>query len=286
MLRLLIADGNERTVRERHAAATGQTSAQSYAQVIHGLEPEARCTLIDPADGDAELAKGTGLGDFDGLIFTGSVLTVAERSAPVVRQVELMRRALELGLSVFGSCWGVQVAAVVAGGDAGPNPKGPEYGFARRLVRTPEAGEHPLVAGRPDAWDAPAIHADAVITPPPSARVLARNALLDVQAIEITHGNGLFWGTQYHPELDLGRLAAMLRFSGEGVVEAGLAADLDAVEAYAREIEAIQSGSEAARRTLAWRNGLGPDVLDARARCTEIANYLDRIGRSGGRQAA
>jgi len=286
MLRLLIADGNERAVRERHTELTGQTSAQSYAEVIHDLDPDAHCTLISPADADAEFGRGAGLSGFEGVIFTGSVLRVTERSRPVMRQVELMARALDLGLPVFGSCWGVQVAAVVAGGEAGPNPKGPEYGFARRLVRVPGEGEHGLVAGRPDAWDAPAIHSDAVITPPPGARVLARNDLLDVQAIEITYGKGVFWGTQYHPELDLDRLAMMLRLSGEAVVEAGLSSAPEAVEAHAREIEALHSGSEEVRRTLAWRYGLGRDVLDAGCRRTEIANYLGRVGLAAGRRAA
>ena len=171
------------------------------------------------------LPEGAGLAAYDGVIFTGSTLKVAERSPEVMRQRDLMQAGLEAGLPVFGSCWGVQLAAVVAGGDAGPNPRGPEYGFARRIAATAEGRDHPLLSGRGAAWDAPAIHSDAVIVPPSGARVLAANALLDVQAIEIPHGNGVFWGTQYHPELDLDELAAMLRVCAEAVVEAGLAPD-------------------------------------------------------------
>ena len=282
MLRLLIADGNTRDDRVRHVAATGRTSAESYADVVHAHRPEAHCRPVSPADPDAALPDGAGLADYDGVIFTGSTLKVAERSPAVTRQADLMRAALEAGLPVFGSCWGTQLAAVVAGGDVGPNPRGPEYGFARRIAATAEGRGHPLLAGRGAAWDAPAIHSDAVILPPPGARVLAANALLDVQAIEIPHGDGLFWGTQYHPELDLDELAAMLRVCADDVVEAGLAADARAVSAYAAEIEALHAGDDAAR-PLAWRHGLGADVLEPRQRRREIGNFLDRlVGRDAG----
>lgn len=290
MLRLLIADGNERDARARHVAVTGRTSAESYADVVHAFHADARCRLVSPADADGGLPGGAGISDYDGVIFTGSTLKIAEDTPAVTRQRDLMRTALEAGLPVFGSCWGVQVAAVVAGGDAGPNPGGPEYGFARRIVATAEGRDHPLLSGRDAAWDAPAIHSDAVVVPPPGARVLAGNALLPVQAIEIPHGAGLFWGTQYHPELDLDELAAMLRVCADAVVEAGLAADRDAVGSYAAEIEALHSGTlhsetvhEAgdAARALAWRHGLGADVLEPRRRRCEIGNFLDRLVARG-----
>ena len=136
------------------------------------------------------------------------------------------------------------------------------------------------MAGRGAAWDAPAIHSDAVIVPPPGARVLAGNALLDVQAIAIPHGKGLFWGTQYHPELDLDELAAMLRVCAEDVVAAGFAPDAEAVSAYAAEIEGLNAGG-AAGRALAWRHGIGPDVLEAANRRREIGNFLDHLVTSG-----
>jgi GMP synthase (glutamine-hydrolysing) len=34
MLRLLIADGNDRAARDRHVGATGETSAEAYARVV------------------------------------------------------------------------------------------------------------------------------------------------------------------------------------------------------------------------------------------------------------
>lgn len=278
MLRLLIADGNDRAARQRHVAATGRTSAESYAAVVSALRPETRCRLVSPADADADLRED--LSGFDGMIVTGSTLKVSQDGPAVRRQLDLMRAAFAAGLPVFGSCWGVQVAAVVAGGHAAENPHGPEYGFARAITPTREGRDHPLLAGRPAAWDAPAIHSDAVLEPPPGSRVLAENRVLGVQAIEIRHGAGWFWGTQYHPELDLDELAAMLRLCDTALVEAGLAEDPGAVARYAGEIEALHEAKPETVHQLAWRHGLGPEVLEAPSRRREIDNFLARL--SGG----
>ncbi|MDP4024900.1 gamma-glutamyl-gamma-aminobutyrate hydrolase family protein [Methylobacterium sp. NEAU 140] len=272
-MRLLIADGNGRAARSRHVAATGRTSAESYAAVARALAPDAVCRLAYPADADADAPD---LGGLDGMIVTGSTLKVSQGGAEVERQVGLMRAAFAAGLPVFGSCWGVQLAAVVAGGHAAENPHGPEYGFARGIVPTREGRSHPLLAGRPETWEAPAVHSDAVLEPPPGARVLAGNRLLGVQAIEIRCGAGWFWGTQYHPELDLDELAAMLRLCAAAIVEAGLAEDPAEVRAYADEVAALPRGDAAAER-IAWRHGIGPEVLDAGLRRREIANFLGHL---------
>ncbi|MRI55848.1 type 1 glutamine amidotransferase [Methylobacterium sp. DB1607] len=275
MLRLLIADGNDRDGRAKRADAVGRTTSQAFAAVVADLAPEAVCTLVNPADADS--VSGADFAAFDGMVLTGSTLRLAEDGPSVRRQLDLMRAALEAGLPVFGSCWGMQVAAAVAGGDVGANPRGPEYGFARRIAPTGDGAAHPLLAGRGLAWDAPAIHLDAVVGAPPGARVLAANAVLDVQAIEIRYGRGLFRGTQYHPETDLDELAAMLRLSADDVVGAGLAADHAAVDAYAGEVGALAEDDGSARRRRAWRLGIGDDVIEAVQRRREIGNFLTSL---------
>ena len=96
-------------------------------------------------------------------------------------------------------------------------------------------------------------------------------------AIEIRYGRGLFWGTQYHPETDLDELAAMLRLCDAAIVEAGLAEDPRVVSAYADEIAALQGDDRGAARRLAWRHGVGPEVLEADLRRREIGNFLTRL---------
>ena len=59
-----------------------------------------------------------------------------------MRQVELARAVYKSGTPFFGSCWGLQVATVAAGGSVRQNPRGREVGIARDLTLT-SAGTRP-----------------------------------------------------------------------------------------------------------------------------------------------
>ena len=277
MLKILVADGNDRSGRAEHVAATGRTSAEAYATILRTLAatqggPPCTCLLVNPADSDAALPPGHDLSAYAGLVVTGSALKIGDGTPAVTRQIALMRAALAAGLPVFGSCWGLQVAAVACGGTAGPNPKGGEYGFARGLAATEAGARHPLLAGRPARFDAPAVHGDAVLTLPDHATLLADNAC-SIQAIAIAHGPGTFWGTQYHPELDLDVLAAMLRTSASDVVEAGQCADDAAVEAFAADLGRLHADRTGHPDLLA-RHRIDDQIADDANRRREIGNFL------------
>ncbi|TXM69121.1 type 1 glutamine amidotransferase [Methylobacterium sp. WL69] len=278
MLHLLVADGNDRDGRARHAEATGSTSAESYAAILGEVArtrggAACTCTLISPADADAVLPAGMDLSAYAGLVVTGSTLKLADGTPETTRQIALMRAALAAGLSVFGSCWGMQVAAVATGGAAGPNPKGGEYGFARALAPTRSGHGHPLLAGRPDRFDAPAIHGDAVLRLPAHATLLASNAC-SIQAIEIVHGPGVFWGTQYHPETDLDALGIMLRMSASEMIADGQCPDAAAVAAFADDLARLHA-DRAGHPDLLARHRLDAQITEDANRRREIGNFLD-----------
>lgn len=277
MLKILVADGNDRDGRASHVAATGRTSAEAYAAILRDVaaawsQPPVTCTLLNPADADAVLPSGHDLSAYAGLVVTGSALKIGDGAPEVTRQIALMRAALAAGLPVFGSCWGMQVAAVACGGTAGPNPKGGEYGFARDLVPTEAGARHPLLAGRLARFDAPAVHGDAVLTLPDHATLLADNAC-SIQAIAITHGPGTFWGTQYHPELDLDVLAAMLRTSASDVVESGQCPDEAAVEAFADDLVRLHA-DRTGHPDLRARHRIDDQIVGDANRRREIGNFL------------
>jgi GMP synthase (glutamine-hydrolysing) len=93
-----------------------------------------------------------------------------------------------------------------------------------------------------------------------------------VQAAEISHEGGIFWGVQYHPEYGLAEIAATLRRYGTRLIDDGFVRSLDELEAHAALYTAL--GNDTGRRDLAWRLGIDSDVLDPQARMTEIANWL------------
>ena len=167
------------------------------------------------------------------------------------------------------------MATVAAGGTVRRNRNGPEAGFARRIVPTEAGRSHPLLRGRPAAYDAPSIHTDEVETLPGGATLLALNRSTVVQAAEIRHGRGTFWGVQYHPEIGLDEVTGALRRQADDLVDAGLARTRREVEDQAELVEALHR--EPDRRDLAWRLGRDDEVTDDRKRRTEIANFIEAL---------
>jgi GMP synthase (glutamine-hydrolysing) len=270
--RLLIVEGNVREQRDEHRASFGQAPGESYADAVRTLNADVICDIAFPADEGANLPDPAGLQAYDGVFLTGSALHIYRIEPAVTRQIELMRAVYASATPCFGSCWGLQIGAVAAGGRVIANPNGREIGFARRITMTDARLGHPLLAGRPAAYDAPAIHLDAVVGLPAGAITLARNSMTAVQAAEIHHDGGVFWGVQYHPEFSLAEVAAILRRRPHVLIDEGFRADAAAVAAYCDDLVALDR--DPARSDLAWAHGLDAEVLDPARRLTEIANFL------------
>jgi GMP synthase (glutamine-hydrolysing) len=271
-LRFLIVEGNEREARHAHQAVYGWMPCESYARVLQAIEPDAVCDLAFPADEGANLPDPAGLQSYDAAVLTGSALAIYDLTPAVMRQVDLMRAVYASGTPAFGSCWGLQVGTVAAGGDVRRNPQGREVGFARRLVPTQAGRAHPMLAGRPAAYDAPAIHLDTVVAPPAHCTVLAGNGVSEIQAAEIRSGAGSLWGVQYHPEFGLDELAAILERRVEILLNEGFCATREDAALYVADLRAMHRDPQ--RRDLAWRHGLDGEVLDAVRRTREIRNFV------------
>lgn len=273
-MRVLIVDGYPADARERHRAGFGMTPGEAYAAVVKAIAPAAACDIVLPADADAQLPAGAELSSYHAVILTGSPLHVYHDEPSVRRQVELMRAVYDSGVPSFGSCWGLQVAAVAAGGTVTPNPLGREVGFARRITPSEAGRGHALLAGRPAAFDAPCVHLDVVASLPAEAVVLASNRMTGVQAAEIRHRRGVFWGVQYHPEFSLTELAAIMDRMADALAEEGFFRDPSEVAGYVADLRTLDA--DRSRRDIAWRHGLDEQVLDERQRTLEIRNFLAR----------
>jgi GMP synthase (glutamine-hydrolysing) len=272
VLRLLVVEGNTATDRRRIAEFSGAAPGESYARVLSALAPDAHIDICTPADADASAVAP--IDSYDGVAITGSALNIYKREAASLRQVDFMREIFARGVPAFGSCWGLQLAAVAAGGEVGPNPLGPEVAFARKIILTDAGRDHPMHAGRPPVFDAPAIHSDELLRLPENAVVTAWSAMSKVQAAEIRCGEGLLWGVQYHPEYDLRDLATTILRYGARLVDEGFFSDKAALERYAADLESL--GADSTRRDIAWRLGVGDDILRVEERRREIANWIDR----------
>ena len=269
MLRLLVLEGNSPPGRRRIAQTAGATPGESYADLLRTLAPQAAVDIYLGADESASPPQP--LDAYHGVAITGSSLNIYQREAESMRQIEFVREVFARGIPMFGSCWGLQLAAVVAGGEVGLNPAGREVAFARKITLTTEGHLHPMHARRAAAFDAPAIHSDVVTRLPADTVITARNAISEVQAAEIRFGRGVFWGVQYHPEYRLHDVASVIRRYGQTLVE-GFFADLAELERYAADLSALEADPK--RHDIAWRLGLDADIVSDAIRQTELANWV------------
>ena len=269
--RILVIDGNVAEIRARQIAALGYDSGTGYAQVLRRIDASLGIDILAAADG-AALPAGVGLESFDGVTMTGSALNIYHGGAAVTRQIELAKAVFAAGVPFFGSCWGLQVAVTAAGGEVRANPRGREFGFARRILLSDAGREHRLFAGKPVAFEAPTIHRDEIASLPAGAKILADNDF-GVQAVSFTHGYGTLWGVQYHPEYDYLDIAAAAERYGETLVTEGMFRDAPALAAFAGELRALQANPSDTR--LLWKHGLGPAMRTETLRVLEIRNWLE-----------
>lgn len=262
----------ERAARRERA---GKSAGETYGATLRQLMPEAEITIVAPADADSPTFSADMLQRFDGVFLTGSPMHVYDDTPEVARQLAFMRAVFGSGVPSFGSCAGLQIAVAAAGGTVRRMPRRMEAGIARGVVAT-EAGQgHPLLAGRSAVWDAAAIHGDEVEVLPPGAVLLAGNDVTRVQAAEIRHGGGVFWGVQYHPELSLEEIAVALRAQADDLIEAGLAEGEADVADRADLLDRLHV--EPDHGPTRWKLGVGDELAIAANRRREIANFLAHL---------
>ena len=182
MPNLLIADGTPAAWQAERAVFGIPSNFSLFAAAVQLHHPDIRCTPLNIADGEA-LPLGTAVADFDGVMLPGSPLHIYDRTSIVTRQIDFARAAFAAGISVWGSCWGLQLATVALGGSVRRNPRGRELPIARAISVTEAGRAHPLLASRPSVFDALCSHLDEIETLPPNSQVLATNELSPIQAI-------------------------------------------------------------------------------------------------------
>jgi GMP synthase (glutamine-hydrolysing) len=274
-MQFLVVESETKEDREARRATAGKSSGETYQATLEQLVPGVTVKRVAPADGDAPEMGKDEISAFDAVFITGSPLHVYESAPEVERQLAFMRAVYASGTPSFGSCAGLQLAVAAAGGTVRPMPDRIEAAVARRIAATDAGRIHPLLAGRPAAWDAAAIHTDEVEMLPPGGTLLAGNAVTSVQAVEICHGSGVFWGVQYHPELAPGEIAAAIRRQAASIVEAGLALDTSAVERRAELLDRIHRDPHDVPAR--WELGVDGEFAEEDRRRTELTNFIAAI---------
>lgn len=274
-LSMCILNGYPRSSRENFDRSNVGHPHDMYADFLRRYVPGACIDILFVADSDVSLPTGVALESYDAYIWTGSDLTIYHDDPRVTCQIELARAIFCAGRPMYGSCWGVQMAAVAAGGEVRKNPKGREWGIARD-IRLTEAGENSLLySDKPKRFDGFIMHLDEVTRIPPGSTLLATNPHTHVQALEVKHGKGTFWATQYHPEYNLYEMSRLIAARAGALIKEGFFSNTQAVVTYADRMRTLyeQPDSAEPRQELS----VGPDILEAEVRECELRNWIDHL---------
>ncbi len=247
-----------------------------YVDFFKNHTPNAKLEVLYVADLETPLPTRANIASFDGWIWTGSNLTIYHHDGlRVTRQIDLAREIYDVGKPQFGSCWGVQMAAMAAGGEVEKNPKGREWSLARDIQLTEAGKKHPLYTGKPEKFDGFIMHLDIVTKIPQGGTLLASNAHSHVQSLEVKCGKGTFWATQYHPEYNLYEMARLLIARKEPLTKEGFFKTESEVETLANKMIALSNNPESQelRKTLK----IGDDILTTQIRQQELRNWVDYL---------
>ncbi|MFS8036353.1 type 1 glutamine amidotransferase [Xanthobacter sp. AM11] len=271
--RLLVVEGNTAEARARQVAFGGQAASEGYAQLLRELFPgKVTVDICYPADAGANLPDPAGIEGYDGIAITGSSLNIYNGGPEITQQIELIRSAFTTEVPIFGSCWGLQLLTVAAGGQVRRNPRGREVGFGRRIRILPEGEGHAMFQGKPQVFEAMTVHLDEVETLPPGARLLASNDHSQVQAAEIPAGRTTCWAVQYHPEYPFREMAAIFRRLQPSLVAEGFFPDEEEEAAFIADLEHLER--DPGNAALAWRHGIDGAVICKETRTLELSNWL------------
>jgi GMP synthase (glutamine-hydrolysing) len=273
-VRILIFNGAPLASQERNVAAGGRSNSALFTAALGMGTPGLEFFTLNVADGE-QFPQGMGLGDFDGVVISGSPLNVYSGEARVASQIDLARAIFHAGIPSFGSCWGLQVMTTALGGSVRLNPNGREFGIARAITLTEAGRGHPLFSGKASCFDALCTHEDEVETLPHGSHVLAGNSVSGVQAATIAEGRKVFWGVQYHPEFDFDVIAALLRLRADNLAREGFFSQPE--DAWRMADDLVALWKDPTRRDVAWRYGLGPEVRNPELRRLEFTNWIETL---------
>lgn len=271
-LKFLVLDSYDEQ-GQRFLEANGVAFAgELYRRMLHSLIPHARIDIMYPSLADVPLPSATTLSSYHAIFVTGANLTAYEDTPLIHKQKQLMNDLLLGAVPCFGTCFGLQLAMVVAGGVVQKNPRGRELGIARKIMLTKEGQAHAYFHHKPLAFDAFTSHQDEVFTPAKNAEVLAGNAHTRVQAAVIHGARMRFFGLQYHPEYDLPTICGLIRGRRDDLIKNGSVDNEAEALHYADRLLALHKNPT--NQALRFRHAIDDDVLDDTVQKCEVLNWL------------
>ncbi|MCP4360188.1 MAG: type 1 glutamine amidotransferase [Chloroflexi bacterium] len=274
-LKFCIVNGYPKRSRDVLDVTNVTQAHDLYLMFLRIMLPNSEFDLLFIADSEVAMPTAEEIAAYDGIIWTGSNLTIYHDNEEVTRQIEYCRAVFEVGVPQFGSCWAAQMAAMAAGGACRRNPNGREWSIARNITLTEAGKNHPMYIGKQHQFNGFIMHLDEVCGIPEGATVLATNEHTDVQAITVKHSNGEFWSTQYHPEFTLYEMAQLIGARKEAIVKEGFFKNESEMESLVNDM--ITLSKEPNNAELRQKLNIGDSILDDDIRQKEVHNWVEYL---------
>ena len=129
---------------------TGQSHARDFGAELQRLDNRVEIEIGMPY---AQRLTGASLDHVDAVVFPGAGVAWSADDPRAEPLQHAMETVFAHGLPCFGSCMGLQLAAVVLGGQVATGPA--ELGVAKSIRLTEAGRSHPLMAGRTGVFSAP-----------------------------------------------------------------------------------------------------------------------------------
>ncbi len=271
----LVLDGYPKISRDQFDDVGMRTAGELYKTLLQRHVPDATCDIWHVDDAVDAVPTRNDMDRYKAVLWPGCNQTVYHDKALVNAMVATSTLSFETGTPQFGSCWGIQMAAFVAGGKIESHVDGREMGVGRNLCLTTEGESHPMMKGKPKVFNAFMSHDDYVSELPVGSICLAGNDWCGIQAAAVDFKESTFWAVQYHPEYDLHELARLIVAREEKLMKQGFFKDTAGLKAYVEKLEALHV--DPSRKDLRWELGIGDSITDIKLREIEFANFVEFV---------
>ena len=212
MKKILIVEGNLKEENKSFTEGGIKTHTESLKDSISYFTNDLEIDVVNPSSDKniSEVAKG--LEKFDGMIWGGSSLNIYNDTLEIRRQIEFMRSCQNKIKKILAICWGLQVAATVAGGQVKRCMTGSHRGIAHDIEINSNGLQHPIYKNKNETFNTPAFNFDEVVKLPKNSILLASNPVNKVMGINFKSGVSDIWGIQYHPEITYDKMISLIHF--------------------------------------------------------------------------
>ena len=212
MKKILIVEGNLKEENQSFTEGGIKTHTESLKDSISYFTNDLEIDVVNPSSDKniSEVAKD--LEKFDGLIWGGSSLNIYNDTVEIRRQIEFMRSCQNKIKKILAICWGLQVAATVAGGQVKRCMTGSHRGIAHNIEINSNGLQHPIYKNKNETFNTPAFNFDEVVKLPKNSILLASNPINKVMGVNFKSGVSDIWGIQYHPEITYDKMISLIHF--------------------------------------------------------------------------